>query len=195
MINWFDSNENDNLTIKPVPGFGLQIPVWLLGSSSGGADIASQLGLPFVYAAHLVPDTSFKVIDYYRVNFKPSKRHCKPYVMVCVNVVAAETEHTARYLFMQYLHQYCNFPKPQQMDYLTDEWHPSNLYNGKTRKIGVTIVGDKNKIAKELKTLLKKTDVDEVMINSPVIDKQSRLLSYQLIMEAYYSIWNNGGEV
>ena len=89
LVDWFDARD-PNPHVRPVPGYGEKIPVWLLGSSLYSAQLAAQLGLPFAFASHFAPDMLFQALHLYRSNFKPSARLEKPYAMVCINITAAD---------------------------------------------------------------------------------------------------------
>ncbi|MFR4487492.1 MAG: LLM class flavin-dependent oxidoreductase, partial [Escherichia coli] len=90
LVDWFDARD-PNPHVRPVPGYGEKIPVWLLGSSLYSAQLAAQLGLPFAFASHFAPDMLFQALHLYRSNFKPSARLEKPYAMVCINIIAADS--------------------------------------------------------------------------------------------------------
>ncbi len=98
LVDWFDAVD-PNPQVRPVPGYGEKIPVWLLGSSLYGAQLAAQLGLPFAFASHFAPDMLFQALHLYRTNFKPSARLEKPYAMVCINIIAADSNRDAEFLF------------------------------------------------------------------------------------------------
>src|SRR4030095_281041 len=85
--------------VRAVPGAGTEVPLWILGSSTFGAELAAALGLPYAFASHFAPDALFEALDVYRKQFKPSKQLDHPYAMVGINVVAADTDEKARRLF------------------------------------------------------------------------------------------------
>src|SRR5678809_1763961 len=85
--------------VRAVPGDGTEVPIWILGSSTFGAELAAELGLPYAFASHFAPDALLVALDIYRKRFKPSKQLDHPYAMVGVNVVAADTDDQARRLF------------------------------------------------------------------------------------------------
>ena len=97
-MDWVDARD-PNPHVRPVPGYGEKIPVWLLGSSLYSAQLAAQLGLPFAFASHFAPDMLFQALHLYRSNFKPSARLEKPYAMVCINIIAADSNRDAEFLF------------------------------------------------------------------------------------------------
>ncbi|MGN6540475.1 MAG: LLM class flavin-dependent oxidoreductase, partial [Ginsengibacter sp.] len=92
------SKENSNAKVRAIPGEGLDIPIWILGSSTDSAQLAAVLGLPYAFASHFAPGQFFEAIDLYRRLFRPSKHLEKPYVMGCVNVIAADTDAEANLL-------------------------------------------------------------------------------------------------
>jgi luciferase family oxidoreductase group 1 len=98
LVDWFDARD-PNPHVRPVPGYGEKIPVWLLGSSLYSAQLAAQLGLPFAFASHFAPDMLHQALHLYRTNFKPSERLEKPYAMVCINIIAADSNRDAEFLF------------------------------------------------------------------------------------------------
>jgi len=98
LVSWFDAREA-NPAVRPVPGYGAKVPVWLLGSSLYSAQLAAQLGLPFAFASHFAPDMLFQALQLYRTQFVPSERLAKPYAMVCINIVVADSNREAEFLF------------------------------------------------------------------------------------------------
>ncbi len=99
-MDWFDARD-PNPHVRPVPCYGEKIPVWLLGSSLYSAQLAAQLGLPFAFASHFAPDMLFRALHLYRSNFKPSARLEKPYAMVCINIIAADSNRDAEFCLPQ----------------------------------------------------------------------------------------------
>ncbi len=106
LVDWFDARD-PNPHVRPVPGYGERIPVWLLGSSLYSAQLAAQLGLPFAFASHFAPDMLFQALHLYRSNFKPSARLEKPYAMVCINIIAADSNRDAEFLFTSMQQAFC----------------------------------------------------------------------------------------
>lgn len=94
--------------VQAVPGQGLHVPIWLLGSSLYSAQLSAKLGLPFAFASHFAPDMLFQALRLYRENYQPSERWPQPHAMVCVNVIAADSERDARFLFSSMQQQFIN---------------------------------------------------------------------------------------
>ncbi|MEI2265400.1 luciferase-like monooxygenase [Erwinia sp. CGal63] len=193
MIAWFDAEAGSQPAVQPVPGLGLKIPVWLLGSSLYSAQLAAKLGLPFAFASHFAPDMLFQALHLYRENFKPSARLAQPHAMVCVNVVAAESERDARFLFTSMQQQFINLrrgqpgPLPAPVENMDNLWSPSEQY-GVQQALSMSIVGDVDKVRHGLASLMRETQADEIMINGQIFDKEARLRSFALAMEAYQSL-------
>lgn len=177
-------------TVQAVPGQGLHVPVWLLGSSLYSAQLAAALGLPFAFAAHFAPDLLLPALDLYREKFKPSAERGKSYAMVCVNVIAADSERDARFLFTSMQQQFINLrrgkpgPLPQPVEDIEALWSPAEQF-GVEQTLRLSIVGDKAKVRHGLQSLLRETQADEVMVNGQIFDHQARLRSFELVMQVH----------
>jgi len=188
MISWFDANGNDAPAVQPVPGLGLKIPVWLLGSSLYSAQLAAQLGLPFAFASHFAPDMLMQALHLYRQNFQPSARLSQPYAMVCINIVAADSERDARFLFTSMQQQFINLrrgkpgPLPPPVENIDSLWSSSEQY-GVQQALSMSIVGDKDKVRQGLANLMRETQADEIMVNGQIFDPEARLYSFELAMQ------------
>lgn len=189
LVNWFDATPDEQPPVQPVPGLGLKIPVWLLGSSLYSAQLAAKMGLPFAFASHFAPDLLFQALQIYRQNFKPSARLDKPYAMVCVNVVAAESDRDARFLFTSMQQQFINLrrgkpgPLPAPVENMDNLWSPSEQY-GVQQALSMSIVGDSAKVRDGLASLIRETDADEIMVNGQIFDTGARLRSFELAKQA-----------
>ena len=128
------------------------MPLWLLGSSLYSAQLAAQLGLPFAFASHFAPDMLFRALQLYRENFKPSKQLAQPHAMVCVNVVAADSDSDARFLFSSMQQQFINLrrgspgPLPPPVDNIHAQWTAGEQY-GVEQALRMSIVGDEKRCA------------------------------------------------
>ena len=193
IVGWFDAEQGEAPAVQPVPGLGLKIPVWLLGSSLYSAQLAAKLGLPFAFASHFAPEMLFQALHLYRENFKPSARLAQPHAMVCVNVVAADSERDARFLFTSMQQQFVNLrrgqpgPLPAPVEKRDNLWSPSEQY-GVKQALSMSIVGDLDKVRHGLSALMRETQADEIMVNGQIFDKEARLRSFALAMEAYRSL-------
>lgn len=187
LIHWFDAREAKP-AVRPVPGYGTQIPVWLLGSSLYSAQLAARLGLPFAFASHFAPDMLLQALALYRANFTPSSRLEKPYALVCINIVAADSHREAEYLFTSMQQAFVKLrrgesgPLPPPIDDMSSFWSPAEQY-GVERALGMSLVGDKAKIRHGLLSLLRETQADEIMVNGQIYDNHARLHSFELAMK------------
>ena len=171
--------------VQAVPGQGLHVPIWLLGSSLYSAQLAAQLGLPFAFASHFAPDMLFQALNLYRENFTPSKQCQRPYAIVCVNVVAAQSNNDARYLFTSMQQQFINLrrgapgPLPPPVDNIQPLWSAAEQY-GVEQALRMSIVGSESTVRHGLQTLLRETAADEIMVNGQIFDHQARLRSFEI---------------
>ena len=193
LINWFDADEDAQPPVQPVPGLGMKIPVWLLGSSLYSAQLVAQLGLPFAFASHFAPDLLFQALHLYREKFQPSARLDKPYAMVCINVVAADSERDARFLFTSQQQQFINLrrgkpgPLSAPVENMDNLWSPSEQY-GVQQALSMSLVGDTDKVRHGLAALMRETQADEIMVNGQIFDTEARLRSFAIAMEAARSL-------
>ncbi len=186
---YFDpSLRTGNRYVKAVPGEGLQIPIWLLGSSGFSAQLAGQLGLPFSFASHFSPQNTLPALDLYRRTFRPSKALDKPYTMVGVNVIAAESNQEAEKLAtsmqQQFLSLIRNNPGPLQppidnIDEICSDYEKILLQE----RTGSSIVGDRETVKEKLQNFLNETNADEFIINAQIYDHEARLRSYRIVSE------------
>lgn len=178
--------------IMAVPGAGLHIPLWLLGSSTFSAQLAAEKGLPLVFASHFAPDAMLAAVDTYRSGFMPSETLEQPYVMLCVNVVAAETQQQADHLATTELQKFLNLgrgiekklPKPTSaMDSL---WHPAEARRV-LNQLRESVWGNAEVVRAGLNDLVRRTGADEIMVNSWIHDAEARIRSHQIIADCWYN--------
>ncbi len=193
LIAWFDYLHPDPPAIRPVPGLGLKIPVWLLGSSLYSAHLAAKLGVPFAFASHFAPDMMFQALHLYRKNFQPSSRLDKPYAMVCVNIIAADSDDDARFLFTSAQQQFINLRRgkptllPAPVTNMDSIWTPAEKY-AVEQTLSTSIIGCQEKVRQGLISLLRETKADEIMANGQIFDLSARLHSFSLAKAAHEAI-------
>lgn len=185
---YFDDPEPGQ-KIRAVPGAGLHVPIWLLGSSLFSAQLAAILGLPFSFASHFAPDALGDAIEIYRSRFTPSAQLTTPHVMPCVNVIAAETESEARFHFSSLQQSFINLrrgqPGPLPPPSATFEAELSDIErHGIERALVYSFVGTREMIADRLAAFLRMTGADELMITGHIYDHAARLRSFEIAMEA-----------
>lgn len=179
--------------VQAVPGQGLQVPIWLLGSSLYSAQLAAALGLPFSFASHFAPDMLLQALQLYRENYRPSERWPTPYAMVCVNAIAADSQRDANFLFTSQQQQFINLrrgspgPLPAPIDNIEAIATPAERY-GVEQALRLSIVGDEAKVRHGLQSLLRETRADEIMINGQIFDHQARLRSFEIVMSVQNSL-------
>lgn len=174
--------------VRAVPGAGTEVPLWILGSSTFGAKLAAELGLPYAFASHFAPDALFAALEIYRRQFKPSKQLDQPYAMVGVNVVAADTDDEARRLFTTVQQSFTNLLRgaggklQAPIDNIDEYWSPAEkLYASQMLKY--SIVGSAETVRKELQDFAVLTKADELMIVTSIYDHSARVRSYQIVAE------------
>jgi luciferase family oxidoreductase group 1 len=175
--------------VRAVPGKGLKIPIWILGSSLFGAQLAAALGLPYAFASHFAPAQLKPAIALYRATFKPSERLDKPYVMLGFNAFAADTDEEAHFLASSMQQAFVNLrsgrptPLPRPVKAYLDRIGPHEraLID---QVLPYSAIGSPAAVAEQLKRFIASTNADEVMITSQVFDHAARLRSYEIVAEA-----------
>ncbi|MBC3785836.1 LLM class flavin-dependent oxidoreductase [Spirosoma utsteinense] len=177
--------DDSNQFIQAVPGTGLNVPIWILGSSLFGAQLAAMLGLPYAFASHFAPAELLRALHMYRTHFKPSAQLKEPYAMVAVNVVAADTDAEAERLFTSVQQQflYIRRGKARQMqppvDNLRANW-PENELAAMDPMLRCSAVGSPDTIQRGLASFIDQTQANELIISAPVFDHQARKHSLTL---------------
>ncbi|WP_156130628.1 LLM class flavin-dependent oxidoreductase [Paenibacillus durus] len=180
--------------VRAVPGEGLNIPIWLLGSSGFSARLAGQLGLPFAFASHFAPDYLLPALHLYRTSFRPSGVLDKPYAMVGLSAVAADTASEARRLATSSQQQALSLirGRPSKLkppvDSMDELWSPQeqSLVLGRQQ---YAIIGDKAAIQERMQQILEETQADEWIVTSQIYDHAARLRSYEILAEALCTKW------
>ncbi|MGU5533487.1 luciferase-like monooxygenase [Aeromonas caviae] len=171
--------------VQAVPGQGLHVPIWLLGSSLYSAQLAAAMGLPFGFASHFAPAMLLQALEIYRTQYRPSARWPKPHAVVCVNLIAADTDREARFLFTTLQQQLLRLYRgdagklPLPVQTLGDEWSPRELM-AMEQTLARSLVGEPDRVRHGLKALLAETGADELMFNGPIVDHQARLRSFEI---------------
>lgn len=174
--------------IEAVPGSGTNIPLWILGSSLFGAHLAAELGLPYGFASHFAPGALDQALSIYRGRFKPSEQADRPYALVGVNIIAAETDAEARYLATSQQMSFANLVRgarkltqPPIPD-IDTYWSPQEKAQA-GQMLGSSIIGNAETVRRGIDELLERTQADELMIVSDMYDFTKRLRSFQIIAE------------
>lgn len=174
--------------VRAVPGYGTEVPIWILGSSLFGAELAAALGLPYAFASHFAPAALFEALEIYRREFKPSKQLEHPYAMVGVNVVAAGTDAEARHLFTTVQQSFTNLVRGSggklqpPIDNIEEYWTPAEKLHA-SRMLEHSIVGSAETVGRGLAGFAAATTADELMIVCSVYDHAARVRSYEIVAE------------
>jgi luciferase family oxidoreductase group 1 len=174
--------------VRAVPGRGTEVPIWILGSSTFGAELAAALGLPYAFASHFAPAALFDALAIYRKQFKPSKQLDHPYAMVGVNVVAADTDEEARRLFTTVQQSFTNLlrgsPGKLQppIDDIEEYWTPPEKHHA-SGMLEYSIVGSAETVRRELENFVALTKADELMVVSSLHDHAARIRSYEIVAD------------
>lgn len=175
--------------IQAVPAAGTNVPLWILGSSTFGAVLAAELGLPYAFASHFAPEHLIQALDIYRSRFKPSAQLGEPYAMVGVNIISADTDAEARRLattqqmsFADLLRDARGLSRPP-IDDIDSYWSPAEKARAR-QMLARSIVGSPATVRAGIDALIAETGADELMIVSDVFDHKARLRSIELIASA-----------
>ena len=189
-LRFFFQKPVENQKVQAVPGGGLNVPIWLLGSSGFSAQLAGQLGLPFAFAGHFSPEYILPAFEIYRRSFKPSETLEKPYAMLALNVIAAETDEEAQFLattqFQSFLRMVRGMPGQMlpPVKNMDEIWTPQEKQLVDTR-IGGSVIGSAATVKQKLEKILGETESDELMINAMIFDHEARLRSYEIVADIW----------
>ncbi|MET0222570.1 MAG: LLM class flavin-dependent oxidoreductase [Tardiphaga sp.] len=182
-----------NQKLQAVPAAGTEVPLWILGSSTYGAQLAAVLGLPYAFASHFAPEQLMHALQIYREHFEPSEQLAKPHAMVGVNIIAADTDAEAKRLWTTQQMSFTNMFRGTRglsqppIDDIETYWSPAE----KAQAMGMlrlAIVGSKATVQAGLQRLFEQTGADELMVVSDVYDHKARLHSYELIAQAHAAL-------
>jgi luciferase family oxidoreductase group 1 len=172
--------------VRAVPGVGLNIPLWILGSSLFGAQLAAQLGLPFAFASHFAPQQMMQAVALYRRDFQPSAQLAKPYVMLGFNVFAADSDSAAQFLASSMQQAFVKLRRgtPGQFPPPIDNFLANLPAADKfilDQVLSCSAIGSATTVGDSITTFIARTGADELMIASSIFDHQARLRSYEIL--------------
>ena len=176
--------------VRAVPGAGLDVPVWILGSSLFGAQLAAVLGLPYAFASHFAPAQMEEAIELYRHRFEPSEYLAAPYVMLGLNVVAAETDAEARRLFTSLQQAFLNLrtgrpsPLPPPVDDIEARFAAAGMDTAMQGALKTAVVGDPQAVRAGLEAFVDKHRPDEIMVTAQIYDHAARVRSFEIAAQA-----------
>ena len=172
-------------TVRAVPGAGLRVPIWLLGSSTFSAQLAAMLGLPFAFASHFAPAELMRALDVYRARFQPSEQLREPYAMVGVNIFAADTDAEARRLATSLQQQFLSLrrgtpgPLLPAVDNMDQFWS-SLERQGVEESLAYSVLGAPDAVERGLEAIIAQTGADELMLTAQIYDHKARLRSFEI---------------
>lgn len=192
-LQQYFSLDNSRSAVRAFPAEGLDVPIYILGSSMSSAILAAEKGLPYVFASHFAPAFFIQAVSYYQEHFRPSTFLKKPFTMACINVIAADQEEEAHFLATSFYQMalgiirgrsYPLRPPVEDMSTIWNEAEAAAIQN----MMQVTFVGSKDQVKKGIEELVKYTKINEVMITSNLYDHLARLHSFELAAQAIQEI-------
>jgi len=172
--------------IRAVPGAGIEVPIWLLGSSLFSAQLAAMLGLPFAFASHFAPDAMVQAVEMYRSGFQPSAQLDKPYAMLAANVLAADTDKEARRQFTSQQQSFINLRRgmptqvPPPIDDMDAYWSPAEKAMV-DHSLAVSFIGSADTVERGFRKFIDAMQPDELMITAHIYDQAARLRSIEIV--------------
>lgn len=178
-----------NQAVQAIPATGTEVPIWILGSSTYGAQLAAELGLPYAFASHFAPGLLLPALEIYRTRFKPSEQLAKPHAMIGVNIIAADDDATARRLATTQQMSFVNLFRGTRglsqppIDDIDSYWSPQEQAQAQSM-LSRSIVGSPDTVRRGIAALIAETQADELMVVSDIYDHAARLHSFDLIAGA-----------
>lgn len=179
----------ENQAIHAIPGEDTNVPLWILGSSLYGAQLAAMLGLPYAFASHFAPQALMQALTIYRERFKPSAQLSEPYVIVGCNVIVADTDESAKRLFTTPQQQFTRMVRgtrgqlPPPIDDIENFWSPMEKEQASSM-LSCSFYGARATIKAKIAPLIKATGADELMVAAAIWDHRARVRSFELLAEA-----------
>jgi luciferase family oxidoreductase group 1 len=176
--------------VRAIPGEGLQVPIWLLGSSDFSARLAAELGLPFAFASHFAPDHLLDALALYRANFRPSESLAGPRVMIGINAFAADTDDEAYRLFTSLEQAVVGLVRGRRgllqppVDSMEGRWTQAERAHVE-RMTRISVVGSPESVRRGLEILIDATGADELMLTGQMFDHAARLRSFEILSQVH----------
>jgi luciferase family oxidoreductase group 1 len=183
-------NAPQGQVVKAIPGAGLKIPIWILGSSLYGAQLAAELGLPYAFASHFAPALMMNAIEVYRSRFRPSEELKHPHVMLGINVITADTDEEARRLFTSHQQVFVNLrrgtpgPLPPPNERAVAQLSEQERWE-LDQSLSVAVVGSLATVQRGIEEFIGRTNADELIIVAQVFDHAARLRSYEMTAQLH----------
>jgi len=180
------SKDNCDGRVRAFPGEGTEVPIWILGSSTDSAFLAAELGLPYAFASHFAPQQLGSALRIYRERFKPSDQLEEPWLMPCINVIAADTDAEAEFLSTSMLQMFMGVvtgdrsPMKPPVDSMEGIWNEHTKY-AVSRMLEYSFVGSAEKVQEDISHFLDQTEANELMVSTYIYDHEQRLRSFELL--------------
>ncbi|GAB2808495.1 LLM class flavin-dependent oxidoreductase [Dyella kyungheensis] len=187
LLSYFEP-ATPNQPVRAVPGAGIEVPVWLLGSSLFSARLAAAMGLPFAFASHFAPDAMDEALALYRRDFRPSQRLQAPHAMLGINIVAAASDAEARRLFTTQQQSFVNLRRgrpgliPPPIDNIENYWTPTEKF-GVQQALACAVVGSADTVKDGIEAFVERHRPDELMITANVFEHEARCRSFAVVAE------------
>ncbi|MCH9823937.1 MAG: LLM class flavin-dependent oxidoreductase [Alphaproteobacteria bacterium] len=187
LLHYFGDTSGDR--VRAIPGEGTEVPVWILGSSLYGAQLAAMLGLPYAFASHFAPDLLEEALHIYRNSFRPSGRLAAPYVVVAAGACAAKTDEEAAYLRTSQMLAFARLRtgRPGKLPLPVDDIEaevPAPVLAGVRQALGCSATGAPDTVKAQLAALIARHEPDELMVTGMIHDHAARIRSFQIVAEA-----------
>ncbi|WP_428310048.1 LLM class flavin-dependent oxidoreductase [Hydrocarboniphaga sp.] len=177
--------EERDQAIRAIPGRGLKVPLWILGSSTFGSQMAAQFGLPYAFASHFAPDQMDAAIDLYRRGFQPSEQQATPYLVLALNVFAADTDEEAQRLFTSLQQQFLKLRTgtpgllPRPVSTMDGRWSPMEQA-GIAQALSCSVVGSPETVERGIRRFIERYRPDELMLTAMIHDHGARMRSFEI---------------
>ncbi|MCM3766887.1 LLM class flavin-dependent oxidoreductase [Neobacillus niacini] len=187
LLTYFGPEEEQGY-VRAYPGVSTEVPIYILGSSTDSAYLAASLGLPYVFASHFAPRYMEEAISIYRNRFQPSEYLDKPYMMVCLNIIAAETDEEARFQSTTMQQFFLNVVRGSRMPLRPPVENMDSIWNPMEKEMAssmtsVTLLGSKETIRHQLASFQEKYNVDEIMAVTYIFEPEKQKRSYEILKE------------
>lgn len=187
-VQQYFSTDNTGSPVRAFPAEGTQVPIWILGSSMESAALAAAYGLPYAFAGHFAPKQMFQAFEFYRNHFEPSEFLDQPKTMACVNVIAAPTKEEAQLLSTTLYQMFWNLVRNQRQPLQPPMANFDALMSDVERyhvnqMTACSFIGDKETLMQEIKSFIEYTNINELMITSPMYDPEKKIQSLEITKE------------
>jgi luciferase family oxidoreductase group 1 len=188
LLSYFEPAQ-PNQAVRAIPGAGITVPVWILGSSTWSAHFAAAIGRPYAFASHFAPGELMEALDIYRREFKPSTQLDKPHVMVGIPALAADTDEHAEFLATSMYQRFLGIVRnhrtalPPPVEDMDKVWTPGERY-AVAERMALMVVGGPQRVAASLRKIVEITNADELIIASDAFERADRLRSYEILAQA-----------